>query len=72
MATLPRGRNVVLIGGTSLEGMKACDRLPVFVSGVGYPDWTVFRTDVASTSYDGVVSTGYWGAGPRPIERFDR
>lgn len=72
LATVPRGRNVVLVGGTSLEGMKACDRLPVFVSGVGYPDFTVFRTDVASTSYAGVVCTGYWGAGPRVIERLDR
>ncbi|HRV82577.1 MAG TPA: prolyl oligopeptidase family serine peptidase, partial [Planctomycetota bacterium] len=35
---------VVVIGGTGLPGCRLLEQMPYFVSGVGYPDWTVFDT----------------------------
>lgn len=34
---------IAVIGGASLQGMKATDRLPYFVSGTGYPDYAILR-----------------------------
>jgi dienelactone hydrolase len=52
--------NVVAIGGTDLRAMRATERLPIFVSGVGYPDWMVFRPETPGLGIEGVVSAGYY------------
>ena len=47
--------------GTGLEGMKLTDRLPYFLSGVAYPDFTVLATDVLARGWPGVRAAGFFG-----------
>jgi hypothetical protein len=54
------GRLIACIGGEGLKGMRATDRLPIFVSGVGYPDWVIFGTDIAAKGNAAVLGAGYW------------
>ncbi len=63
-----RGRSIVCVGGTDLAAMRATERLPLFVSGVGYPDWVVFKPSVVAEGYPGVLGAGYWGIGSNPGE----
>ncbi|MEQ1824024.1 MAG: hypothetical protein ABL949_16060, partial [Fimbriimonadaceae bacterium] len=63
-----KGRSVVCIGGTDLAGMKSTERLPLFVSGVGYPDWVVFKPSVVAEGYQGVIGAGYWSPDSNPGE----
>ena len=49
-----------VIGGTDLVGMRLCDRLPVFVSGVAYPDWIVLSPEALAQGTRGVVGAGYF------------
>src|SRR5262249_48412636 len=49
--------SVGVVGGTGLTGMRRTDRLPYFVSGVGYPDVTLLDGDS-----DPILCTGYFGA----------
>ena len=52
---------VAVVGGTDVKGMRLCDRLPYFVSGVAYPDLTVFNADVLTEGLRGVQVAGYFG-----------
>jgi pimeloyl-ACP methyl ester carboxylesterase len=52
---------VGVVGGTGIQGMRATDRLPYFVSGVQYPDWCVFGPDVYSKGTGGVIGAGFFG-----------
>jgi dienelactone hydrolase len=51
---------VGVVGGTSLTACRATDRLPYFVSGVAYPDFTVFGTDVYERGLEGVTRAGFF------------
>ncbi|HZW10163.1 MAG TPA: prolyl oligopeptidase family serine peptidase [Phycisphaerales bacterium] len=51
---------VGVVGGTSLAACRATDRLPYFVSGVAYPDFTVFTPEVYERGIDGVVHAGFF------------
>ncbi|MHC4917935.1 MAG: carboxylesterase family protein, partial [Planctomycetota bacterium] len=53
--------SVGVVSGTGLIGTRLTDRLPYFVSGVGYPDLTVLRPDMLTTGTDGVVAAGFFG-----------
>jgi hypothetical protein len=53
---------VAVIGGTGLVGARATDRLPVFVSGVAYPDWTVLDTSALTEGVAGVRGAGFFRA----------
>ncbi|MFN0058385.1 MAG: prolyl oligopeptidase family serine peptidase [Planctomycetota bacterium] len=53
---------VGVVGGTTVAAMRACDRLPYFVSGVAYPDFTVFEPRLLLEGADGLVVAGYFGA----------
>lgn len=55
------GGMVAVIGGTSLKGLRATDRLPLFAAGVAYPDWTVLRPEVWADGAAGVAGAGFWG-----------
>ncbi|MBY0313424.1 MAG: S9 family peptidase [Phycisphaerales bacterium] len=46
---------VALIGGTGLKGMRATDRLPYFLSGVGIPDMVAMKSTI-------------WTEGPPAVE----
>jgi hypothetical protein len=59
------GSDRALIGvvtGTSLSGMRLTDRLPYFLSGVGYPDVIVLSADVLRRGLPGVRLAGFFGS----------
>ncbi len=59
---LDSGHAVVgAISGTGLVGSRATDRLPMFVSGVAYPDWIVFDVTTLSERINGVRAAGFFG-----------
>jgi pimeloyl-ACP methyl ester carboxylesterase len=58
------GSDVAAVGavcGTGLKGMRLTDRLPFFVSGVGYPDCVLFGPDVLTKGLAGVKAAGFFG-----------
>jgi hypothetical protein len=50
-----------VVAGTGLRGMKATNRQPYFVSGVGYPDLLILGGDALSKGFAGVKAAGYFG-----------
>jgi poly(3-hydroxybutyrate) depolymerase len=56
---------VGVIGGTGVHGMRLTDRLPLFVSGIGYPDCLVFGPEALAEGLAGVRVAGFfaqdWG-----------
>lgn len=64
LATLPRKGSkdelVGIVGGSGPAGMKATQRLNYFLSGTGYPELMIMRSDIWTRGYDAVeaVSTG--------------
>jgi hypothetical protein len=52
---------VGVVGGSGLVGMRLTERLPYFVSGVGYPDWLVFGPDALARGSAGVRGAGFFG-----------
>jgi pimeloyl-ACP methyl ester carboxylesterase len=71
----PRRRSgnavVGVIGGTGLQGMRATDRLPLFVNGANFPDLLLFGADSLEKGNKGVRAAGYfgmtWGVDPGEI-----
>jgi hypothetical protein len=43
-----------------MRGAKLADRLPYFVSGVAYPDWTVLGADSLRTGIQGIRGAGFF------------
>lgn len=52
---------VAAIGGTGLPGMRLTERLPLFTSGVGWPDCIVMDTEMLATGVAGVRAAGFFG-----------
>jgi dienelactone hydrolase len=52
---------VAAFAGTGLPGMRLADRLPVFVSGIAYPDVLVLDTSMLERGVDGVRAAGFLG-----------
>lgn len=52
---------IAAVGGTSLRGMKASNRIPIFSSGTGYPDLLVTSPDFLEKGTDAVRLIGYFG-----------
>ena len=52
---------VGVISGSGLVGMKLTNRLNYFLSGVAYPDCTVFGPEMLSEGAKGVRAAGYFG-----------
>jgi hypothetical protein len=58
------GSKTALVGGvsgTGLAGMRLTERMPYFVSGVGYPDCLVVGAETLTKGYDGVRAAGFFG-----------
>lgn len=55
------GGMVAVIGGTSLKGLRATDRLPLFAAGVAYPDWTILDAKSWTDGTAAVAGAGFWG-----------
>jgi WD40 repeat protein/tRNA A-37 threonylcarbamoyl transferase component Bud32/predicted esterase len=51
---------VGIVAGTGLPGLRLTERLPVFVSGVAYPDWLVFDTSSLTRGSAGWRGAGYF------------
>ncbi len=54
---------VGVVSGTGLVGRRLTDRLPYFVSGVGFPDWIVLEPSMLERGVEGVVGAGFFGNG---------
>lgn len=52
--------SVAAVAGTGLAGMRATDRLPYFVSGIGYPDYSILRAGALIEGDEGVVRAGFF------------
>ena len=50
-----------VVAGTGLKGLKATNRQPYFVSGVGYPDLLILGGDALSKGLAGIKAAGYFG-----------
>jgi hypothetical protein len=54
--------SVGVIGGTGLPGMRAITFLPIFVSGVAYPDCLIVDSSMLMQGLAGVRCAGYFGS----------
>ncbi len=52
---------VGVVAGTGPHGMRLTDRLPLFISGVGYPDCLVFGPEALAHGLAGVRGAGFFG-----------
>lgn len=52
---------VGVVAGSGAAGMRLTERLPYFVSGIGYPDCIVLGPDVLSEGTAGVRAAGFFG-----------
>ncbi|MFN0135231.1 MAG: prolyl oligopeptidase family serine peptidase [Phycisphaerae bacterium] len=60
-----RGSDVASVGviaGSGLVGMRATDRLPIFLSGAAFPDFLVMSADYLSNGEDAIRATGFFDA----------
>lgn len=58
-----RGSDKALVGAiasTGPAGGRLAERLPILVSGVGYPDWMVIQSDALRTGDRGVLAAGFF------------
>jgi len=53
--------SVGAVAGTSVKGMKLTSRLPVFVSGVAYPDFMIWSADALQSGMEGIRCAGFFG-----------
>jgi hypothetical protein len=53
---------VGVVSGSGVAGMRLADRLPYFVSGVGYPDCIVLGPETLSRGVEGVRVAGFFGS----------
>lgn len=52
---------VAVVAGTGIIGMRLTDRLPYFVSGVGFPDFLLLGANTLQSGLRGVLAAGYFG-----------
>ena len=52
---------VGVVTGTGVAGMKLTDRLPYFLAGVAYPDFTLLGPDMLSQGFKGIRAAGFFG-----------
>jgi hypothetical protein len=53
--------SVGVVGGTGIKGMRLSDRLPFFISGIGYPDCVFLGPDALTKGLEGVKAAGFFG-----------
>jgi hypothetical protein len=54
------GRMIGVVGGTGTTGLRVTDRLPVFTSGIAYPDWTILSPNAYAVGTEAVLAAGYF------------
>jgi dienelactone hydrolase len=55
------GACIGVVSGTGIAGMRLTERLPYFVSGVGFPDCLVIGPETLASGAAGVKAAGYFG-----------
>jgi dienelactone hydrolase len=58
--------HVVLVGFTGPVAARAVLRVPLFVSGVAMPDWTLAKANVFQLGRAGVIGAGYFDSAWKP------
>lgn len=53
-------RLIGVVAGSGMTGLRLCDRLPYFTSGVAYPDWTVLDPTALEKGTKGVRAAGFF------------
>jgi pimeloyl-ACP methyl ester carboxylesterase len=53
--------SVGAITGTGLKGMRTLDRMPIFVSGIAYPDLFLVDSEMLTSGMKGVRCAGFFG-----------
>ena len=53
--------SIGVVAGTSPRGMRLTEQLPYFVSGVHYPDLTVFSPNMLEDGEAGILAAGFFG-----------
>ena len=53
--------SVGVVAGTGPVGLRLTNQFPYFVSGVGYPDWTVIGPEMLEQGFEGVLGAGFFG-----------
>ncbi len=63
--------SVAGIGGTGIVGMRMCDRVPIFTSGAGMPDFLILSPETLEFGSEGWSAGGYfendWSLDPAQI-----
>ena len=54
--------SVAAIAGTGYAGQRLTATLPLFLAGVGWPDWMVLRDDVLEQGESAIEGAGFFGA----------
>ena len=52
---------VAAVAGTGLQGQRLLDRLPLFVTGIAYPDLFVIGPEVLTSGNSGIRAAGFFG-----------
>ena len=52
--------SVGVIAGSGVEGNRLSEQLPLFLAGVGWPDWIVMNTEILNSDTKGIVDTGFF------------
>ncbi|NIO41196.1 MAG: hypothetical protein GTO41_14095, partial [Burkholderiales bacterium] len=51
-----------VVSGTGIQGLRATNRLPYFVSGVAYPDIMLVSADFLDRGTDALLGAGFWNS----------
>ncbi len=54
--------SVAVIAGTGRAGQRLTATMPLFLAGVGWPDWMVVHSNALLYGEDGVLGAGFFGA----------
>lgn len=53
---------VAAVSGTGMPGLRLTERIPIFLSGAGFPDCTVLSTASLTRGAEGVRAAGFFGS----------
>ena len=51
---------VAVVSGTGIEGMKAAEANQYFTGGSGFPDYTIFSSQIMLQGLEGILDTGFY------------
>jgi pimeloyl-ACP methyl ester carboxylesterase len=54
--------SVAVVAGTGIIGQRLTATFPLFLAGVGWPDWFIARADVLTSGEEAIEGVGFFGA----------